>query len=227
MVRGDVAAFGRELAWRFAEALDGGLIGAYFVGSVALGGYVAGESDVDIVSVSEHQLPVGVKPRIADAVLESAAACPTRGLEFTLYRRDVGGAPPRRADFEVDLVGWAFGSRGGPRPPCCSYRLSGTTRGSVSNWAGRSTLSLTRPPVAQRPPVREEETFAAPIVFDRSTLHPPRPRWLGGSRSRPQPRTWRADGVREIEAHEGRARFVAADLNDPAAVRARTRDLRL
>ena len=73
MVRGDVAAFGRELAWRFAEALDGGLIGAYFVGSVALGGYVAGESDVDIVSVSEHQLPVGVKPRIADAGFRRAA----------------------------------------------------------------------------------------------------------------------------------------------------------
>ena len=110
MVPDDVAAFGRELARRLAEALDGGLVGAYFVGSVALGGYVAGESDVDIVAVWEHQLPMEVKPVIADAVLESAAACPTRGVEFTLYRRDVARAPPRGADFEVN-------ANGGPRMP--------------------------------------------------------------------------------------------------------------
>jgi hypothetical protein len=110
MVRADVAAFGRELARRLAGALDGGLVGAYFVGSVALGGYVPGESDVDIVAVSEDQLPVELKPLIAAAVLESATACPTRGLEFTLYRRDVAGAPPRGADFEVN-------ANEGPRMP--------------------------------------------------------------------------------------------------------------
>ncbi|HTW07439.1 MAG TPA: aminoglycoside adenylyltransferase domain-containing protein [Acidimicrobiales bacterium] len=106
----DVAAFGRELAERLAEALDGGLVGAYFVGSVALGGYIAGESDVDIVAVSEHQLPPEVKPLVADAVLEAAAACPTQGLEFTLYRQAVAGAPPRGADFELN-------ANGGPRMP--------------------------------------------------------------------------------------------------------------
>lgn len=37
MVTRDVDIFGRELARRLAEALDGGLVGAYFVGSVALG----------------------------------------------------------------------------------------------------------------------------------------------------------------------------------------------
>jgi hypothetical protein len=101
-VPADVAAFGRELARRLAEALEGGLIGAYFVGSVALGGYVAGESDIDIVAVSEHRLPTEVKGLIADVVLEPAPACPTRGLEFTLYRREVVAAPPRGADFEVN-----------------------------------------------------------------------------------------------------------------------------
>lgn len=108
MVPADVASFGRELARRLTEALDGGLVGAYFVGSAALGGYVANESDVDIVGVSEHQVQPEAKLLVAEAVVECAAGCPTRGLEFTLYRQQVAGAPPRGADFEVN-------ANGGPR----------------------------------------------------------------------------------------------------------------
>lgn len=102
MVPTDVPSFGRELARRLDEALDGGLVGAYFVGSVALGGYVADESDVDIVGVSEHQVPAGAKLLVAHAVLDCTTDCPARGLEFTLYRQEVAGAPPRGADFEVN-----------------------------------------------------------------------------------------------------------------------------
>jgi hypothetical protein len=100
MVPTEVASFGRELARRLAEALGGGLVGAYFVGSVALGGYVADESD--IVGVSEHQVPAGAKLLVADAVLGCTTDCPARGLEFTLYRQEIAGAPPRGADFEVN-----------------------------------------------------------------------------------------------------------------------------
>lgn len=110
MVPADVASFGRELARRLEEALDGGLVGAYFVGSIALGGYVADESDVDVVGVSEHQVPDGAKPRVANAVLECTSGCPARGLEFTLYRREAAGARPEHADFEVN-------ANGGPRMP--------------------------------------------------------------------------------------------------------------
>ena len=106
----NVAAFGRELARRLAEALDGGLIGAYFVGSIALGGYVAGESDIDIVGVSEHQVPAEAKLLVAGAVLECTTGCPARGLEFTLYRQEVAAARPKGADFEVN-------ANGGPRMP--------------------------------------------------------------------------------------------------------------
>ena len=105
MVPADVACFGRELARRLAEALDGGLVGAYFVGSIALGGYVADESDVDIVAVSEHRVPAGAKLLVANAVLDCTTGCPARGLEFTLYRQKVAGAPPRGANFEVNANG--------------------------------------------------------------------------------------------------------------------------
>jgi hypothetical protein len=104
----DVAAFGAQVAARVAEALDGDLVGAYFVGSVALGGYVAGESDVDIVAVSGHAVALAARPAVAAAVLETVDACPARGLEFTLYRRSVTGSLPAGADFEVN-------ANGGPR----------------------------------------------------------------------------------------------------------------
>lgn len=105
MVPADVAAYGRRLAKRLREVLGDDLVGAYFLGSVALGGYVPGESDVDVAALTERALPEQLKPRIADAVLDPALGCPARGLEFTLYRRDVAGSPPEGADFEVNVNG--------------------------------------------------------------------------------------------------------------------------
>ena len=110
MVPDDVAAFGREVFRVLAEALDGPLVGAYFVGSIALGGYVAGESDIDVIAVCERPVPAEARRALADAVLESAPVCPARGLEFTLYRRDVVRALPAGADFELN-------ANGGPRMP--------------------------------------------------------------------------------------------------------------
>lgn len=108
MVPGEVETFGRELTRRLARALDGALVGAYFVGSIALGGYVAGESDIDVIGVSDHRIPPERKPTIAESIVECAAGCPARGLEFTLYRRDVAAALPVAADFELN-------ANGGPR----------------------------------------------------------------------------------------------------------------
>lgn len=104
----DVATFGDAVAGRAADALEGDMVGAYFVGSIALGGYVPGESDIDIIAVSEQAPRVATRPLIAAAVLETVDDCPTRGLEFTLYRRAVTGSLPVGADFEVN-------ANGGPR----------------------------------------------------------------------------------------------------------------
>lgn len=104
----DVVAFGEQVTGVLDGILGGDLVGVYFVGSVALGGYVPGESDIDIAAVSEAALTQAQKRRVASAIVELSAACPARGVEFTLYRRDVAGAPPRDADFEVN-------ANGGPR----------------------------------------------------------------------------------------------------------------
>jgi Aminoglycoside adenylyltransferase, C-terminal domain len=108
MVPGDVAAFGDRVAEVLESFLAADFVGAYFVGSIALGGFVPGESDIDIVAACEHELPLGARRALAGALSDTAAHCPTRGLELTLYRRAIASATPVAADFELNV-------NGGPR----------------------------------------------------------------------------------------------------------------
>lgn len=102
--------FGDQVAEALARTLGANLVGVYFVGSVALGGYVPGESDIDIAAVSSSALTQPQKGWVASAILSASAACPTRGVEFTLYRREVAGSTPAGADFEIN-------ANAGPRMP--------------------------------------------------------------------------------------------------------------
>ena len=106
----EVAMFGDRVKEALAGTLGTDLVGVYFVGSVALGGYVPGESDIDIAAVSRGALTDPQRQSVASAVVGASAACPARGLEFTLYRREVAGSLPAGADFEVN-------ANGGPRMP--------------------------------------------------------------------------------------------------------------
>jgi len=106
----EIAEFGNQVASELARILRDDLVGVYFVGSVALGGYVPAESDVDIAAVSRAALSKEQKHSVASAIVEVSATCPARGVEFTLYRRDVAGSLPKGADFEVN-------ANGGPRMP--------------------------------------------------------------------------------------------------------------
>ena len=108
MVLDEVVTYGREVAAALQEVLGDALAGVAYVGSIALGGYVAGESDLDIVAVTAQAIPDGMKPSIVDAVFATTTSCPARGLEFTLYRREIAASPPVAADFEVNV-------NGGPR----------------------------------------------------------------------------------------------------------------
>lgn len=108
MVPDAMRSYGREVVASLQANLGDGLVGVYFVGSIALGGYVPGESDLDIAAVSQDEIPDGVKEPLAEAVFATTPSCPARGLEFTLYRRDVAGSALVGADFEINV-------NGGPR----------------------------------------------------------------------------------------------------------------
>lgn len=101
----DAVSFGHDVATILASTLTDELVGAYFLGSVALGGYVRGESDIDIAAVCRHRVAEETKKALADRLLAATLKCPARGLEFTLYRAEVASSVPNGADFELNVNG--------------------------------------------------------------------------------------------------------------------------
>jgi len=79
------------------------LVGAYAAGSIALNAFQAGRSDVDIALVSRSPLPVTVKEQLAQRLRHEALACPARGLELVVYRRDVAMSGTSEPGFELEL----------------------------------------------------------------------------------------------------------------------------
>jgi hypothetical protein len=103
----DVRAFGETVSAALQSTLGHQLIGCYFLGSIAVGGYVPGESDVDIAAVCNRRLDASERLTVAEAVERTVSECPARGLEFTLYRAEVVSRPPADdgPDFEVNVNG--------------------------------------------------------------------------------------------------------------------------
>ena len=70
-------------------------VGAYFVGSIALGGYVAGESDIDMVAVAERPTRDELKHEIAEVLFDATLHCPARGddraLEHSILQESDAG----------------------------------------------------------------------------------------------------------------------------------------
>ncbi|KAA1428759.1 aminoglycoside adenylyltransferase domain-containing protein [Nocardioides antri] len=139
----EIDVFGEQVAGVLTRILGADLVGVYFVGSVALGGYVPGESDVDIAAVSSSALGDAQKQSVASAIVDVSGACPARGVEFTLYRRDAAASPPTGADFELNVSG-------GPRMPTDIHLDAGAEPGF---WyvldraiAHRSGVAISGPP---------------------------------------------------------------------------------
>jgi hypothetical protein len=70
---------------RLRELLGDDLVGVYAGGSLALGGYDPGRSDVDVAVVCRGPLPDGRKEELAAALRHEALPCPARGLELVVY----------------------------------------------------------------------------------------------------------------------------------------------
>src|SRR5204862_1326372 len=77
------------MAERLAQILGARLVGVYVGGSVALGAYQHGRSDVDVAAVAADLVPRETKDAIVAALRHESYPCPTRGLELVLYRLDV------------------------------------------------------------------------------------------------------------------------------------------
>ncbi|MEV4466097.1 nucleotidyltransferase domain-containing protein [Micromonospora echinofusca] len=79
------------------------LVGAYAAGSVGLGAYQPGRSDVDVALVCADALDAGRRRELVARLRHEALPCPARGLELVVYRREVARSGTPEPGFEVEL----------------------------------------------------------------------------------------------------------------------------
>lgn len=65
------------------DEFGNGLVGVYPTGSVALDGYVAGRSDLDVIAVVERTTPESLRA-VVRGLSHEVLPCPAAGLELVL-----------------------------------------------------------------------------------------------------------------------------------------------
>jgi len=107
------AASPRSYAKRLAGDLDtllgGALAAAYLHGSAALGGWLAGRSDVDILFVVPDDL-LGEAAQAGGLLTRSGRCCPGRGLEASIVTRSQAARPAPPWPFVLH-VGFGAGGK--------------------------------------------------------------------------------------------------------------------
>jgi hypothetical protein len=74
-----------RLVDRVRTALGGDLVGAYVIGSGALGDFTPGLSDLDVAVVTRGSLDRSSKARLAERLSHATFTCPARRLELVVY----------------------------------------------------------------------------------------------------------------------------------------------
>jgi predicted enzyme related to lactoylglutathione lyase len=92
-----------RLAAALGEVLGPRLAGAYAVGSVALGAYRPGESDIDVLALTSESLPVADRRAVARACSHEALPCPGRKLELVVMPSEVARAAEVPVRWELNL----------------------------------------------------------------------------------------------------------------------------
>ena len=99
----DVRTYLRELTGRLVDVLGVRLLSCSAVGSVALGAYVPGRSDVDVMVVIDQPLTVADWDAVVDLCSHEALPCPGRKLELVAYTRAQVAAPRRNQRWELNF----------------------------------------------------------------------------------------------------------------------------
>jgi hypothetical protein len=98
----EIADYLSELTTRLHGRLEDRLVGAWLVGSGALGDFDRLRSDIDVQAVCTSRLARMELQRLAAALSHEALPCPVRGLEFVLYARE-DLADPLGPAFQLNL----------------------------------------------------------------------------------------------------------------------------
>ena len=92
-----------ELARRAGAILGEQLVGVYAGGSLALGGFDPGRSDIDVAVVVESPLSGDQRNRLVTSLRHEALPCPARKLELVVYRLRTARSASATRDFELNL----------------------------------------------------------------------------------------------------------------------------
>lgn len=92
-----------ELVHRTRAVCGPHLVSVSAVGSLALGDYRHGRSDVDVTVVVDDSLPRRSLPELARRLAHPALVCPAAGLELVVYPTDFAARPSDAAGYLLDL----------------------------------------------------------------------------------------------------------------------------
>ena len=92
-----------EIARRLVDSLGDRLLGVSAIGSYAMGAYVPGRSDLDVLVVIDRPLTVADWDAVVDLCSHESLPCPARKLELVAYTRPQVAAPRRNQRWELNL----------------------------------------------------------------------------------------------------------------------------
>ncbi|MFI8089860.1 aminoglycoside adenylyltransferase domain-containing protein [Streptomyces sp. NPDC086080] len=92
-----------ELVHRTRAVCGPRLVSVLAVGSLALGDYRHGRSDIDVTVVVDGSLPRQALPELAAALAHPALECPAAGLELVVYPAGFTARPSGGAGYLMDL----------------------------------------------------------------------------------------------------------------------------
>ena len=93
-----------SLADAMTTVIGNRLVGVYVHGSMALGGFDPGRSDVDVLVVTSGPMTPQRRSAAAYAVSEDVLPCPAQGLELSIVTHAVALHPSSRPDFELHIT---------------------------------------------------------------------------------------------------------------------------
>lgn len=143
----DLQCYLDDLVTAARDVLGADLVGAYAAGSVGLGAYQAGRSDVDVALVSAGPLTETTKRSLVAKLRHEALPCPARGLELVVYDRAVAASGTPEPGFEVEI------NTGAGMPFRCTFDPADRPSADGRFWYGldrsilhQSGLPLLGPP---------------------------------------------------------------------------------
>lgn len=92
-----------QLAERLGATLGGDLVAVYVIGSGALGDWVPGHSDIDVMVICAQPLSPAARDALVAPLRHGSLPCPARRLELVVSTRDAVRAPRRGVACELNL----------------------------------------------------------------------------------------------------------------------------